>query len=321
MSRSARAAPAGLAAGLAVLAAVDPAVPASTALRDALVVVDVTRSMNTRDMAGTSRFEAMREGLRDWIGQQPCGTRIGLGIFTERRSLTLFDPVEVCADFPSLSGTLSALDWRMAWEGDSMISKGLNHAMARAETLDVALVFVTDGQEAPPLPYSGPEPYDGTCPAGVIVGAGGDGPAPIPKFDEYGRETGFYDSGDVQHAPARRGPPPPDAASRPGYHPRNNPYGEADLEGTEHLSALRADYLQELARTCGLGFVRLSDGPEALDAAMSEWVPARRQDAPRGLAPVFGTLALLALLSGWLPATVTTRLRDIAHHRRKGDPK
>lgn len=286
--------------GLSLAAAFDPAVPVSRQMQDAFVVVDITRSMNVRDMEGRSRLDATRAFLNEWIAASPCGTRVGLGIFTERRSLTFLAPVDVCADFESLTGTLDTLNWRMAWEGDSMVSKGLNHALARAHSLKVPLVFVTDGQEAPPLPYSGPDTFSGECPGGVILGAGGDVPAPIPKFDELGRETGFYAPDDVQHAPARRGPPPPDAASRPGYHPRNNPYGEADLEGNEHLSALRATYLTRLAAGCGLAFIRLSEGPEALDRALVGQGGARSVVLPRGLAPVLGLAALLILLFAWI---------------------
>lgn len=291
--------PAG-AALLALAAAIGPDRDSRQSLRDVLVVVDITRSMNVRDMDGRARLDAARTMLKDWIAGLPCGSRVGLGFFTERRSLTLLEPVEICSDYAALAGTLDGLDWRMAWEGDSMISKGLNHALRRAAELHAGLVFVTDGQEAPPLPYTGPEVLRGASPGGVILGVGGDSPAPIPKFDDLGREMGFYEAGDVQHAPARIGPPPADAESRPGYNPRNNPYGEADLTGNEHLSALRADYLRTLAGARGMGFLRLSDGPAALDAALAAHTTARDSVARRSLAPALGALALILLVAGWL---------------------
>ncbi|MDF3606839.1 VWA domain-containing protein [Paracoccus sp. DMF-8] len=196
-------------AGLLALAALaDPKLPMTRDLRDALVVVDVTRSMNVRDMDGVSRLDATRDTLLQWVSGLPCGSRIGLAIFTERRSLTLFEPVEICADYASIAGSLQAMSWRMAWEGDSMIAKGLNHALTRAQGFGVPLVLITDGQEAPPLPYAGPDAWRGDSPGGVIVGAGGDTPAPIPMFDDLGRETGFYGPNDVQHAPSRVGPCP-----------------------------------------------------------------------------------------------------------------
>jgi mxaL protein len=288
------------AAVLALTAALGPAVPGRRQLRDLLVVIDITRSMNVRDMGGRSRLDAARAGLTRWIARQPCGTRIGLGFFTERRSLTLLEPVEICADYAALTGVLQGLDWRMAWEGDSLISKGLNHALERAAGLDAGLVFVTDGQEAPPLPYSGPDAWRGDSPGGVVLGVGGETPAPIPKFDDLGREIGFYEPGDVQNAPTRIGPPPADASSRPGYNPRNNPYGESDLEGNEHLSALRADYLASLAGSRSMGMLRLTEGPAALDAAVAAHVRARDAVVSRPLAPLLGGAALLLLLAAWL---------------------
>ncbi|WP_323010716.1 vWA domain-containing protein [Paracoccus sp. (in: a-proteobacteria)] len=289
-----------LAAGLALIAAIGPGMEGRRELRDVLIVVDITRSMNVRDMDGVSRLNATRDVLTRWIASQPCGTRVGLGFFTERRSLTLIEPVEICADYAALTGTLAGLEWRMAWEGDSMVSKALNHALNRARGLDAALVFVTDGHEAPPLPYSGPEGWREDSLGGVILGAGGVEPAPIPKFDDLGRETGFYGPEDVQHAPSRIGAPPTDAADRPGFHPRNNPYGEADLEGSEHLSAMRADYLTQLAGERGMGFARLSDGPAALEAALDTHAPAREVTTRRSLSPVLGALALAALLAALL---------------------
>lgn len=308
------------AALLALAAAFNPSLPLKRDLRDALVVVDVTRSMNTRDMKGLSRLDAARGLLRDWVAGQPCGTRIGLAIFTERRSLTMFEPVEVCADFATLSAALEALNWRMAWEGDSMISRGLDHALGRARELEVGLIFATDGHEAPPLPYSGPNRFAGESPGGVILGLGGETPSPIPKFDDRGRESGFYGPHDVQHAPARIGPPPTDAESRPGFHPRNNPYGEADLEGAEHLSALRLDHLRDLAAGRGLSVVEAAAGPQALEAAFAAQVPARRISAPFGLGPILGGLALALLLAGWFAPPPKTRAFAFPLRPASGDP-
>lgn len=286
---------------LALLAALGPGIPRPQRLTDALLVLDITRSMNVRDMGGeTSRLAYAQTALRDWIARRPCGSRLGLAVFTERRSLTLFKPVEICADFAAIAGTLEGLDWRMAWEGDSMISKGLDHALARARELGVPLIFVTDGQEAPPLPYAGPAAFRGDSPGGLILGIGGDQPAPIPKFDDLGREAGFYQPQDVQHSPSRVGAPPPDASERPGYHPRNNPYGESDLEGSEHLSSLRADYLRDLAAQRGLGFLRLSDGPAAIDRALAQYAPAHVATVTRSLSPILAAAALVLLLALWV---------------------
>lgn len=286
----------------ALLALVAPGVSRRAAVTDVLLVVDITRSMNVRDMAGESRLEFARSRLKAWIAGRPCGSRVALGLFTERRSLTLFEPLEVCADYASLTGALEGLDWRMAWEGDSLISRGLNHALSRAAALEAALLFVTDGHEAPPLPYEGPTAFRGESPGGVVLGVGGTEPAPIPKFDDLGREDGFYAAEDLQQAPARFGAPPPDAESRPGYHPRNNPYGEADLEGSEHLSRRQDAYLSDLSAARGLSYLTPEAGPDRIEAALraAARLPARQMTLSQSLAPLFGAIGAALLAALWL---------------------
>ena len=106
---------------------------------DVLAIVDITTSMNTRDVpSGTdkvSRLDAAKTALRDTLAKLPCGSRLGLGFFTERRSFLLFDPVEVCENFAPVDEAISFLDWRMAWEGDSYVSKGLYSAVDLAAGL------------------------------------------------------------------------------------------------------------------------------------------------------------------------------------------
>lgn len=305
-----------LVTAFALLAALDIGITRKQRLSDALVVIDITRSMNVRDMGGKSRLDFARDTLRDWIATRPCGSRIGFALFTERRSLTLLEPVEVCADYTSLSGTLTGLDWRMAWDGDSMIQKGLDHSLKRAQELEVPLIFVTDGQEAPPLPFEQEPRQIDDSPGGLIIGVGQETPSQIPKFDDLGREVGFYGPNDVQHAPARIGAPPPDASERPGYHPRNNPYGESDLDGDEHLSSLRSDYLQARASARGLGFLRMDGGPAAIERALDAHAPTHPVTVTRSLAPVFGSAALLLLLWLWLTGSrfLNTSRKELRPH-------
>ena len=290
-----------LAALCAFAAAASPGLQREEARSEALIVLDITRSMNTRDMQGQSRLDFARSALTGWLGDLPCGSRIGLAIFSERRSLTLITPVEICEDYESLAGILESIDWRMAWEGDSLISKAVNHAMARAAGLDVALVFVTDGHEAPPLPYEGPARPGGETPGGLILGVGGASPSPIPLFNDEGREAGFYGSADVQQFPARIGPPPEDASERPGYHPRQNPYGEADLEGaSEHLSMLRETHLREIAAARGLGYLPLAAGSAALSAALVNHARPAKVSARFDISPWLGLSAAVLILALWL---------------------
>ncbi|MCK0208505.1 VWA domain-containing protein [Starkeya koreensis] len=261
---------------LAVLAAlVAPRVAVTRPARDILLVVDVTGSMNVRDAPveghPATRLAAARQGARDLLAALPCGSRVGLGIFTERRSFLLFEPAELCENFAAMDGAVAALDWRMAWEGDSYVARGVHSALALAADLGADLIFMTDGHEAPPLAGGALPAFEGESGkvAGLLVGVGGLDPAPIPKFDADGRETGFYDETDVPQE-NRLGPPPEDAPSRAGWNPRNAPWGGEPASGTEHLSAMREGHLRALAAQVGLGFAPLTPASGFLAAVEAD---------------------------------------------------
>ncbi|WP_232631774.1 vWA domain-containing protein [Methylobacterium sp. Leaf118] len=275
-----------------------------------LAVVDITGSMNVRDYTvdgkPASRLDTAKAALRRLVPDLPCGSRLALALFTERRPFLLFAPIEVCADFAPLDGALDGLDWRMAWEGDSRIAAGLHRAIAMAGELDTDLLFLTDGQETPPLPSTGLPAFEGRPGAvrGLIVGAGGYGLSPIPKFNDRGRETGFYGATDVPQE-NRFGPPPADAESREGYNPRNAPFGAAAAEGTEHLSSVREAHLKALAGQTGLTYAHLA-GPDGLAGPLLAAATPRPLPGRFDPRPVLGglalALALAAFLAGLIPA-------------------
>jgi mxaL protein len=294
---------------LAALALVLPAVPLTRTGVSVLAVVDITGSMNVRDYTSAdgrpaSRLDTARGALRELIAALPCGSRVALGLFTERRPFLLFTPIEVCADFAPLDGALAALDWRMAWEGDSRISAGLFRAVEMAASLDTDLIFLTDGQEAPPLPSAGGPAFEGKPGSvrGLIVGAGAYALSPIPRYNDRGREIGFYGAGDVQQE-NRFGPPPADAESREGYNPRNAPFGGAAATGAEHLSSVREPYLKKLAGETGLAYAHL-DGPGGLSVPLLAAATPRPLPGRLDLRPFLGGAALALVLAVFLLPTL-----------------
>ena len=297
---------------LALAAVFAPRLPSRDGAYDLLAVIDVTGSMNVRDMSRdgrpAARLDVAKAMLRELAADLPCGSRLGLGIFTERRSFLLFEPIDTCANFSALDGAIAALDWRMAWEGDSHVASGLYSAIALAAPLDADVLFFTDGQEAPPLSRSGLPPFSGEKGKvrGLIVGVGGPTPAPIPKFDRFGREIGFYGPTDVPQD-NRHGLPPEDAEAREGWHPRNAPWGADAATGEEHLSALRAGHLEALAAATGLAYMPLADAPP-LNRALADAARSRPVPGARDTAPVPAGLALL-LLVGLFAAPFLTRRR------------
>nr|WP_244427312.1 vWA domain-containing protein [Methyloferula stellata] len=280
---------------------------------DLLVVVDITGSMNTRDYTvkgePVSRLDFVKTALRQMLANLPCQSHLALGIFSERRVFLLFDPVEVCANFAAPDGTMAALDWREAWDGDSHISVGLDRAIALAADLHTDLVFMTDGQEAPPLPpVSRPafESKPGTI-KGLIVGVGGYELSPIPKFDKQGRETGFYGEHDVLQE-SRFGLAPAGSENREGYNPRNAPFGAMKGGGSEHLSSVREAYLTELADNTGLSYSHLADESALRDALQKAATP-HKTEVLLDRRPLFAAFGLICLVLVYAMMPLLSRMR------------
>jgi mxaL protein len=289
------------------LALLRPQFKTTRALFDHIVIIDITRSMNVEDYRidgrAITRLEGVKSALRLAVRNLPCGSKLGLGLFTERRSALLFEPIEVCSGFDAMDTAIQRIDWRMAWGADSRITDGLFDALTQFERHRANVIFVTDGQEAPP---PNPRyrrdfgPLKGRV-QGVIVGVGGFTLVPIPKFDDRGQAVGFYSAGEVPHRSTfGLSPKPPSEIE--GYHERNAPFGSEPVIGTEHLSSLKEDYLRQLADETGLFYRRLSDH-EDLSRALKIPELARFENIPTDIHWLPAGLALVALgvLYGLLP--------------------
>jgi mxaL protein len=184
----------------------------------------------------------------------------------------------------------------MAWEGDSYVSKGLYSAIDIARSLKADLIFITDGHELPPLPFSGVAPFEGKPGdvGGLIVGIGSHKRSPLLKYDDDGREIGTYGAQDIPQE-NRSGPPPPDAASRPGYHPKWAPFGNAVVNNKEHLAVVREDYLKQLASLTGLTYAYLAS-PHDLVQPLSISAHPRDLTVATNVSAVPGTLSLALLV-------------------------
>ena len=306
-----------LAAAAIAIALLVPRVKTGRDVSNILFVIDITGSMNTRDIAvdgaNASRLEFVKSTVLDTIQSFDCLSKAGLGLFAERRSFLLFEPVELCGNYDPISGALRQIDWRMAWEGDSYVTKGLYSAIELAKSGGWNLVFFTDGHEAPPIPYTGIADFDGEPGAvpGLIVGVGGTQKVPIPKFDADGREVGTWRATDVPQE-NRVGVPPENASSRPGWHVRNAPWGAAETTGDEHLTSRRDEHLEALASKTGLRYLKLGEGA-SLVTAMTEAVSSHRVTVPSDISRYPAGLALAglaALFAGSLIAAWSRRGAD-----------
>jgi mxaL protein len=273
---------------------------------EAVVVFDITQSMSVADvtLAGkpATRLALAKAEMEHLLPLLPCGSRLGWAIFTDHRSLLLTEPVEVCEHRRELVSELRRIEPRMAWEGNSEVAKGLNSGLQVANALEgrPALVFVSDGHEAPPISPNYRPAFSlarGKV-RGVLVGVGGDLPVPIPKFDPVGRSLGVWEAKDVLQVDPRSlgragnresmvdeaAPAAPTAAPQLGAMP-----------GSEHLSSLREGYLQLLATEAGLSYQRLHDA-RSLYAALTDVRISRPIPSTTDLRPLLGGVALLALL-------------------------
>lgn len=280
-----------------------------------VVVVDITQSMNVVDQRlqgkPVSRLVFAKDALRRSLLALPCGSKIGWAVFTEYSSFLLLTPVEVCGHLDELRSTLAAIDNRMAWVGASEIAKGLHSGLALAKRLPEhpSLVFVTDGQESPPLNPRHRPAFDdrpGAVP-GLIVGVGGPIPVPIPKTDAEGVARGNWRADEVLQADPRSlglvgGVQVGKALDTAPNAAATDPAALATLgatPGQEHLSALRESYLRLLAGEMGLAYIRL-DSAEQLAQAMTTPALTRQVLSPADGRVALALLALTLLLLRYL---------------------
>lgn len=271
-----RAGPLAAAAALLLAGFSHPLWPGQQNLSEHVVVLDITESMNTLDMfdiptriTPVSRLAHAKQALALALPQLPCGSRLGWAVFTEHRSYLLTLPVEVCAHRQELQRSLSFIDRRMAWSGNSEVAKGLHSGLRFAQLIPSkpSLVFITDGHEAPPLDARYRPGHDLKTAAlkGLVVGVGGTTLQPIPKTDPQGRPIGRWGADDVQQTSPRSKARAtgvdnePDAADEVSSALGNTP-------GSEHLSNLREPYLRLLASELGLAYHRMASVPELVQA-------------------------------------------------------
>jgi mxaL protein len=264
-------------------------VPALKIPRDTysyLVFFDISQSMNVEDYEidgrPASRLAYARHAVRDALRELPCGSRIGLGAFVEYRTLMLVAPIEVCDNYHDLLVSLDYIDGSMRWRESSEITKGVFWSIRAAKELgkNSDVLFLTDGQESPPLRPGAHPHFDDIEPGevrGWLIGVGGYTPLPIPRTDRMGNRMGYWRADDVVQR-------------------RNNSGESSRDQGNEHLSSLRESHLQSLAQQVGFDYARL-ERPSSIRRAMQDRRFSRRTLVPTDLywLPAMAALILLVL--------------------------
>lgn len=270
-----------------------------------LFVVDVSESMNVRDIpAGgpdESRLDRAKSSVAAALAALPCGSRVSIGLFAGSDALTLFEPLEVCRHYPAIDAVVGAIDWRMAWDGDSRIEAAVRAGLLEAGQRNLDLVFLSDGDEAPhvSVPHMAELLAVQGKVRGLLVGVGGTQPRPVPRLDADNRVVGYWTAVD---------------AVREGFYPnlaeivKQSP-APAELERAglldevqEHMSALNEDYLQLVAASAGLGYVK-AESAQQVASAVAGAANARHENAERDIRLVFGLASALFVTLGWVQRT------------------
>jgi mxaL protein len=250
------------------------------------VSFDITQSMNVEDVelnqVAVSRLTLARAAMREALAALPCGSKVGWSIFTDYRSLVILEPVEVCGHYEELLASLERIDARMRWANASNVSKGVTWAVRGARSIGpgTSFVFISDGQESPPLRVNETPPMTDIKPGDVqgwLIGVGGDVPAPIPKTGSNGQSAGYWRADEVVQGASSGGA-------------RNH----------EHLSELRQDHLRALAELVGVNYRRLIT-PDALKEALLDRRYAQYQPADADLRWIPALLALALLVWRFAP--------------------
>jgi len=276
-----------------------------------IVVFDITQSMNVEDYdlngMPLSRLTFAREAVRRSLRELPCGSRVGWGAFAEYRTILLLAPVEVCANYNDLLATLERIDGRMRWANASEIRKGVYWAMRAAKEVGGKpdVLFLTDGQEAPPEIGPGLPMFDDLKrgePHGWLVGVGGYTPRRIPRTDDDGRMVGYWRADEVVQLDDVVGDEAGSSPNtgNPGTGTQNTP-GTSTVSSHEELSEVREPHLRALAQDVGFDYMHLTS-LESLGAVMQDARFARRRRAPTDIGWIPALAALVMLVVRFRPS-------------------
>jgi mxaL protein len=313
---------------LLLLSLSEPKAQLPNRVYDWYFVIDITQSMNVRDVVtkgiSISRLDYSKQLARQALRSLPCGSLVALGLFTERNTATVMNPLEVCAHFSALDATISAIDWRMAWAADSYVANGIYTAIGHTELLgsQMRLAFFTDGNQAPVISARYTPVFNGEAGKvqGTIFGVGSQVPSQIPLLDQDDNVTGYWGVEDVQRYSTfgiSEMKSVLEMEQSDGYHGRNAPHGRnPSVIEDAHLSMHDSNNLDKIAATTGLRYVGLNGELQfdrlILSREMSTW-----RWSETDLRPWLALPALWALLIFYIPPVLMRYLTQLCNYRKK----
>ena len=296
---------------LLVLALVNPSIPVNQSLYNYILIADISQSMNTEDMKinqkTVSRLDYTKHIMSRLVEDFPCGTKVSIGMFAGVSVSATYSPIEVCENFSNINTTISKLDWRVTWSGNTRIRESvINLArLIRSFPESAQVVYFTDGEEAPKLHVFNTrdlEQFQGGN-DWLFVGIGSNEGAPIPKYDNKNQLIGYWsnDSFALQPGIAQ--------ISQSNIGVRDNKVASGATD--RYMSKLDSEYLEKLAKEIG-GFYVDGQSYRAIRKEMKKQPPAWKAPDQFYLQPILCFLALLFFIARFISkANITSLIRKI----------
>ena len=285
---------------LLIVALFKPTVPIKRDIYSYLLVADISQSMNVIDESingkPVTRMQYQQHLLHRIIGEMPCGTQVGIGLFAGVSVAALYTPIEVCENFAAIEDTIDHLDWRTGWSGNSRIRESMATLakLIRSFPEVAQVVYFTDGEETPALHAFNTRDLTGFQGGKdwLFVGIGSDKGTAIPKLDENNQVIGYWSNESFAMQPGIA------QISESNIGTRND--SVAGGTSDRFLSKLDEKYLQSMTKEINAKYVN-GDSVQAVLAAMKNQPPARRDKAKLDLKWLLAGAAGLLFLAAYLP--------------------
>ena len=296
---------------LLLLALINPSIPINQSLYNYILIADISQSMNTEDMKinqkTVSRLDYTKHIMSRLVEDFPCGTKVSIGMFAGVSVSATYSPIEVCENFSNINTTISKLDWRASWSGNTRIRESvINLArLIRSFPESAQVVYFTDGEEAPKLHVFNTrdlEQFQGGN-DWLFVGIGSNEGAPIPKYDNKNQLIGYWsnDSFALQPGIAQ--------ISESNIGVRDNKVASGATD--RYMSKLDSEYLEKLAKEIG-GFYVDGQSYRDIRKEMKKQPPAWKAPDQFYLQPILCFLALLFFIARFISkANITSLIRRI----------
>ena len=296
---------------LMVLALINPSIPVKQSLYNYILIADISQSMNTEDMKinqkTVSRLDYTKHIMSRLVEDFPCGTKVSIGMFAGVSVSATYSPIEVCENFSNINTTISKLDWRATWSGNTRIRESVVNLarLIRSFPESAQVIYFTDGEEAPKLHVFNTrdlEQFQGGN-DWLFVGIGSDEGAPIPKYDNKNQLIGYWsnDSFALQPGIAQ--------ISESNIGVRDNKVASGATD--RYMSKLDSEYLEKLAKEIGALYIN-GQSYRAIRKEMKKQPPAWKAPDQFYLQPILCFFALLFFIARYLSkANINSLIRKI----------